>query len=420
MSTIDTEVDHYLRAVTELGDTREIIASRDIYSENGTKLIAAGIRITSKLYEKLVDHKLQLPLDMSVSTEPPIGLNSITDDLQQLIDTNPIFQRLAESINQSFNLKQLIGGINMPPPLYFRLTVSKEKFLNIYQRALSSVLLTLFIAHCEKMHQQDAQSVAIAALFHNIGMMHVDPTMLAPSYRMNSNERRHIYAHPVTAYMLLKQFPELSKAVSEAILEHHERMDGRGYPRGLTGDKISRYGQILGIAVVSANAFESNNLAQLQKLAVTLKVSARQYGNGLIGYIVSMIDQDINKSMDSVGDAKSLTEKMKLIANVFAQFNIAVEGEPTDQMLEYAKQRVQLLRMDFQDVGIDLSNIEDSLHVFDDHPELAHEYIPLVNEALWQLKSILLDISRRWPQEFEESVSGDGWLTQQHDLLLAG
>lgn len=44
---------HYLRAVTELGDTRKIVANCDIYSQGGIKLVASGIHITSDLYERI-------------------------------------------------------------------------------------------------------------------------------------------------------------------------------------------------------------------------------------------------------------------------------------------------------------------------------------------------------------------------------
>ena len=56
--------DHYLRAVTDLGDTHKIVASHDIYSQSGIKLVAAGIHITGDLYERLVMHKFLQPLDM--------------------------------------------------------------------------------------------------------------------------------------------------------------------------------------------------------------------------------------------------------------------------------------------------------------------------------------------------------------------
>ncbi|MGA7595454.1 MAG: hypothetical protein WCA64_09705, partial [Gallionella sp.] len=76
---------HYLRAVTELGDTRRIVASKDIYSESGIKLVASGVLITGKLYDRLVNHVLMKPLDMSLSSDETIDVETIWNDTSGLI-----------------------------------------------------------------------------------------------------------------------------------------------------------------------------------------------------------------------------------------------------------------------------------------------------------------------------------------------
>ena len=52
---------HYLQSVTHLGDTRPIVASSDIHSSTGMKLIRAGMQINSSLYERLLNHKIGAP-----------------------------------------------------------------------------------------------------------------------------------------------------------------------------------------------------------------------------------------------------------------------------------------------------------------------------------------------------------------------
>lgn len=59
---------HYLQAVTELGNTRRIIADRDIYSQSKMKLISSGMHINSQLYDRLIKHKL-LELDKALSID---------------------------------------------------------------------------------------------------------------------------------------------------------------------------------------------------------------------------------------------------------------------------------------------------------------------------------------------------------------
>src|SRR3989338_3918715 len=82
MSELNDE--HYLRAVTSLGDTRKIVAQRDIYSQSGMKLVASGIHLTSDLYERLVRHKMLLPLDMALAVENMLDQKAILQDVIEL------------------------------------------------------------------------------------------------------------------------------------------------------------------------------------------------------------------------------------------------------------------------------------------------------------------------------------------------
>jgi HD-GYP domain-containing protein (c-di-GMP phosphodiesterase class II) len=64
---------------------------------------------------------------------------------------------------------------------------------------------------------------------------------------LNAEERNAILAHPALGYNLLKSF-SLPLAVVVPALEHHERENGEGYPRQLTGDKIDLYSKIIAVA----------------------------------------------------------------------------------------------------------------------------------------------------------------------------
>jgi HD-GYP domain-containing protein (c-di-GMP phosphodiesterase class II) len=67
------------------------------------------------------------------------------------------------------------------------------------------------------------------------------------SRSLTEQEKKLIYTHPILGYNILKSL-EFPLAVSRAVLEHHERENGSGYPRKLTGGNISLYGKIIGVA----------------------------------------------------------------------------------------------------------------------------------------------------------------------------
>jgi hypothetical protein len=76
----------------------------------------------------------------------------------------------------------------------------------------------------------DVREAAVAGLLHDLGMLHIAPGLLDSEERLSGDELRPVYVHPLTSSMLVDRFPEYSKDIVRAIVEHHERLDGSGYP----------------------------------------------------------------------------------------------------------------------------------------------------------------------------------------------
>ncbi len=90
------------------------------------------------------------------------------------------------------------------------------------------------------------ECLRIAGLLHNLGTAGVPDRLLSKPGPLTEEERKIIQAHPGLATLLAKEAPRF-KGVAQAILYHHERWDGHGYPRGLKGEEIPRLARILGI-----------------------------------------------------------------------------------------------------------------------------------------------------------------------------
>ncbi len=86
-----------------------------------------------------------------------------------------------------------------------------------------------------------------AAALHEIGMVRLPPQLYMAGRLLSPQEKKSITAHPVLGYNLLKE-RLVPLSVCLAALEHHERMNGSGYPRSLTGEKISLYSKIIMVA----------------------------------------------------------------------------------------------------------------------------------------------------------------------------
>lgn len=86
-----------------------------------------------------------------------------------------------------------------------------------------------------------------AALLHKVGMIKLPAAFYTSASVYGLQERKALATHPVAAYRLLKAF-SVNENIARAVLEHQERYDGSGYPRGLKGDAISAYARILSVA----------------------------------------------------------------------------------------------------------------------------------------------------------------------------
>lgn len=86
-----------------------------------------------------------------------------------------------------------------------------------------------------------------AALLHEIGMVRLPPQLYMSDRQLSPQEKKAITAHPVLGFKILKQF-SFPMSISLAVLECRENVDGSGYPRGLTSEKISLYAKLIMVA----------------------------------------------------------------------------------------------------------------------------------------------------------------------------
>ncbi|MCR4429760.1 MAG: diguanylate cyclase [Tepidanaerobacteraceae bacterium] len=95
--------------------------------------------------------------------------------------------------------------------------------------------------------EEQLNSVKLLAEFHDIGKVAVPEDLFRKGKSPTPDEIVLMQKHVETGYRIAISFPELS-GISEEILHHHERWDGRGYPKGLKGEEISLLARIISIA----------------------------------------------------------------------------------------------------------------------------------------------------------------------------
>ncbi len=114
--------------------------------------------------------------------------------------------------------------------------------------------LVFAIANEMQLPEKQKSGINMAAVIHDIGKMYVPSEILAKPGALSEAELTLIRIHPQVGYDILKGV-EFPWPIAEIVLQHHERLDGTGYPKGMHGDEILLEAKIIGVAdVVEAMA----------------------------------------------------------------------------------------------------------------------------------------------------------------------
>lgn len=144
-------------------------------------------------------------------------------------------------------LLPLLDQMEAYPHEIFNLHRYSTKDTYIYQHPIAVGLISGFIGMKMHLEKGDWLQVALAGCLADCGMAKINPTIIFKNAPLTLQEYLEVKKHPIYSYKMVRNISVLRKAVKLAILEHHERLDGSGYPFG-ESEKIPQFAKIIGIA----------------------------------------------------------------------------------------------------------------------------------------------------------------------------
>jgi HD-GYP domain-containing protein (c-di-GMP phosphodiesterase class II) len=424
--------EHYIRSVTALGDTHEVVTTQAVFTRNGIKLVDTGARIHSAFREKLVQHKLLPPIDQCLAVAGGVTQASLRERAREILDAEPRFQLLRSALPGIERLLNAFYAMPLTPPLAFKLTVAREQRPEVYEHSVQMTLIALFLAIKSRMTDRDLATVAAAGMLHDIGELHIDPELLRPGRRLEAAELRHVYAHPMTAFMILQEYPQYHPEISTAVFEHHERLDGSGYPRGLKGDEIGPIGEILMLAEAVTTLFEKSwRTHGASRLSVMLKMNRRKFSRALIDHLVGLLHGGEPAGLDSMGEvsAEVVVAQLDQLAEIFRNWHGAYQACTVDApsvaeepLVAFVNQRITGLERTLLETGFHPDELAALTAGIEDDAVALAEMQLMVRESRWQVSDIMNEVSRRG-DELKADAAGralvEHWL-QRTGALLQG
>jgi HD-GYP domain-containing protein (c-di-GMP phosphodiesterase class II) len=133
--------------------------------------------------------------------------------------------------------------------------------------SVNCMILSALVAEQIKMPNHKINQLGIAALLHDIGMMKIPDSIINKDGQLTESELNIMRTHPIHSYKIITKTLKYPEEIGRIALHHHERWDGKGYPKQLSGKNIMVQSRILSVT----DAFEA-------------MVSVRPYRNSMIGY----------------------------------------------------------------------------------------------------------------------------------------
>jgi len=214
-------------------------------AHSGKQSVIVRIEHNHKLFGLLA---IMLAPDVCIDEEEKELLEEVTDDISfglYSIELEEKQIQVEKELQQSYERLQK----TMEDIIYTigKIAETRDPYTAGHQKNVSQI--AIFIAQEMKLPQDKIKGIRIASLVHDIGKISLPAEILNKPTKLSEIEYSLIKDHPQTGYDILKSI-EFPWPVAQIVLQHHERLDGSGYPNKLKGDEIILEAKIIGVADV--------------------------------------------------------------------------------------------------------------------------------------------------------------------------
>jgi putative nucleotidyltransferase with HDIG domain len=170
-----------------------------------------------------------------------------------------ICQRLIDEMKSSNSTINLLGNVYV-----------HENY--VYSHSLNTTIYALGIAMKKGYSDKELMEIGVGALLHDIGQMKIPDRIMQKESCLTNEEYEMVKKHTEYGFDLLRQEYGFPLLAAHCAYQHHERLDGSGYPRGLKKDEIHRHARLLAVADVfeALTSHRAHRRAMLPHMAMEI------------------------------------------------------------------------------------------------------------------------------------------------------
>lgn len=228
-------------------DTRFTAQDRDRLLANGVDFVYISTRDHDRYYRTIGDHLVDIVADPHIQEQKKAEiLHATSIELSnQLLETPPDQQDVARLESVAGATVQYV--INNEDAFAHLFEVSNHDF---YTATHMVNVCTYAVVLGTRMGLDDStlESLAAGCLLHDVGKIFVPSKLLNETRPLTDEQFQTMQSHVEKGYDHLKEVTDLPETTLSAVSQHHERMDGSGYPHALSKREISQFGRIVAVA----------------------------------------------------------------------------------------------------------------------------------------------------------------------------
>ena len=211
----------------------------------------------------------EIEIARAVQREAQIVIRDIMQDVR--LGKNIESDRVKRVVNN------MIDSIFANQAALASLTRIKDYDEYTFVHSINVCILCLTLGRHLNFSREELEQMGIGALLHDVGKMRIPPHILNKPGKLTEEEFNEVKKHPLYTLEVLEKSHGIPDSSKQVALQHHERYNGRGYPRGLRGEEIGRFGQIAAIIDV----YDAITANRVYKKAIPLHEGIRIIYQGI-------------------------------------------------------------------------------------------------------------------------------------------
>lgn len=273
----------------------------NIYNERGNILLSEGLTLTQKMINRLVSLNIPFVYIQDSRTDdiipkPPISME-LRREAIHTIESTFLEIKKGGKVDSAFTIAQaaetfthlvrnIMEELNNSNELLTLLADVYTYDDYIFTHSFNVTLYALALGVELNLQKKQLQILGLGAILHDVGKMLVPVEILRKPDKLTEEEFEEIQKHAEYGFHLIKNVYTVSLIVANCAYQHHERLDGSGYPRGVRGDEIHYYGKIIAVAdvfdAVTSNRVYRKGMLPHEGLEILYAGAGTKFDNPII------------------------------------------------------------------------------------------------------------------------------------------